>query len=378
MKKTLHLNKHDKKLKLLGIVKFAFIVGLFGSGLFLPNWLSNVSNPTSLASDVLPSDINNDGVVNVSDLSLLIGKWGTADRLCDLNNDGDVNIFDASKLISNWRGLGAPIVVAAIGDITYGSNSLAVVNRIKANNPAHILMIGDYDNARSPASIDNILADIDPLYGPKPNGLYSIMHPVAGPTHDISSCTSWAGYQTYWGKDPTQPYSFDIGNWHILALPDVVERYGCGSPSVSSVTTWINDDLTANTNQCTIAYWHQPYFTSTTSGHGPRTGLKPWVEALYNHGVDIVVAGHQNSDFEAFYPQTPTSVRDDARGIQAFVAGTGGQSGYTYSNTAANSITKSANVYGPLIFTLKDGSYDWKFDQAVGSGYSPFGSGLCH
>jgi hypothetical protein len=279
-------------------------------------------------------------------------------------------------------GSGDSVVVMTVGDITAGSNAQAVANRIKAHSPVAILMTGDFDNARSPASLANILADIDPLYGPKPGGLYPIIHPVAGPTHDVSSCTSWGGYQSYWGRDPTQPYSFDIaipggGSWHVMSLPDIVARYSCSSPTVQAITDWINSDLAAHTNLCTIAFWHQPYFTSTTSGHGPFDPVQPWVQALYDHGVDIVVSGHQNGDFEAFYPQSPARVRDDAHGLQAFVAATGGQSGYTYTSTAPNSITKAAGVYGALMLTLRNGSYDWKFDQAVGSGYSPSGSGTC-
>lgn len=56
----------------------------------------------SITQPVLTGDINSDGKVNISDLSLLIGKWGTSDGQSDINNDGVVNIFDLSLLISAW------------------------------------------------------------------------------------------------------------------------------------------------------------------------------------------------------------------------------------------------------------------------------------
>ena len=55
----------------------------------------------------LVGDLNNDGVVNVFDLSILLSDWGTTTTLADLNNDGTVNIFDLSILISHWGQTGS-------------------------------------------------------------------------------------------------------------------------------------------------------------------------------------------------------------------------------------------------------------------------------
>ena len=276
------------------------------------------------------------------------------------------------------------VTVAAVGDIAGGATNatdVAVKERVVADHPAAVLMLGDYDNGASPAPLSAILANTDGIYGPKPGGLYPLMHPTPGPTHDVSSCTNQAGYPAYWGRDPTKPYSFDIPipggrPWHVLSIPSIVQTYGCG---VQAITDWINADLTAHPALCSIAYWHEPYFTSSTSGHSEASlsGTKPWVHALYDHHVSILIGGHQNGDFMAFYSQTPDKVRNDARGIQAFVAATGGQSPYSITGTAPNLITQRSGVYGPLVLTLHDGSYDWKFDQAVGSGYSPSGNKTC-
>ncbi len=64
---------------------------------------SSSATPTPSAS---PSgkigDLNNDGQVNIFDLSILLSAWGTNNATADLNHDGTVNIFDLSMLLSNW------------------------------------------------------------------------------------------------------------------------------------------------------------------------------------------------------------------------------------------------------------------------------------
>src|SRR6266550_1917182 len=51
-------------------------------------------------------DINNDGTVNVFDLSMLLTHWGTSDAASDINHDGTVNVFDLSPLLSHWSQTG--------------------------------------------------------------------------------------------------------------------------------------------------------------------------------------------------------------------------------------------------------------------------------
>ncbi len=54
-----------------------------------------------------PQDVNSDGVVNTSDLLIVIGSWGrcpTPPRLCpaDVNKDGMVNVIDLLSVINAW------------------------------------------------------------------------------------------------------------------------------------------------------------------------------------------------------------------------------------------------------------------------------------
>lgn len=48
------------------------------------------------------ADLNGDGKVNITDLSILLSVWGTADPRADLNKNGKVDIADLSILLSGW------------------------------------------------------------------------------------------------------------------------------------------------------------------------------------------------------------------------------------------------------------------------------------
>ncbi len=63
-------------------------------------YANNVTFVTSPQAST--SDLNNDGVVNIFDLSVLLGRWSTTDATADVNKDGTVNVFDLSILLNNW------------------------------------------------------------------------------------------------------------------------------------------------------------------------------------------------------------------------------------------------------------------------------------
>jgi len=54
-------------------------------------------------------DLNNDGVVNIVDLSMLLTDWGTANAAADLRGDGVVGISDLPMLLSHWGGKWRPV-----------------------------------------------------------------------------------------------------------------------------------------------------------------------------------------------------------------------------------------------------------------------------
>jgi surface antigen len=56
-------------------------------------------------------DINGDGVVDITDLSILNSQYGTPGTSADINLDGTVNILDLSILMSQWGTKGTPVAI---------------------------------------------------------------------------------------------------------------------------------------------------------------------------------------------------------------------------------------------------------------------------
>jgi len=156
-----------------------------------------------------------------------------------------------------------------------------------------------------------------------------------------------------------------------LQLP---RRGGCqaGSPQEQ----WLRADLAANQRACTLAYWHHPRFSSGAE-HGGDTRLQPFWQALYDHGTDVVLAGHEHH-YERFAPQDPAGLADPAHGIRQFVVGTGGRSHYGFGAIRANSEVRHSGTFGVLELTLYPTGYDWRFVPEPGKTFSDAGSGGCH
>lgn len=64
----------------------------------------NISPSSSTASDTTLrlGDLNNDGFVDVVDLSILLSAWQTSNATADINSDGVVDVIDLSIMLSNW------------------------------------------------------------------------------------------------------------------------------------------------------------------------------------------------------------------------------------------------------------------------------------
>src|SRR5438552_8761026 len=91
---------------------------------------------------------------------------------------------------------------------------------------------------------------------------------------------------------------------------------------------WLRADLAASTKRCTLAYMHYARFSSG-SVHGSYAAVHQLRQALYDYGAEIAITGHDH-EYERFAPQTPDCHLDTARGIRAFVVGTGGGGLYSF------------------------------------------------
>jgi hypothetical protein len=138
---------------------------------------------------------------------------------------------------------------------------------------------------------------------------------------------------------------------------------------------WLKADLAAHPNRCTLAYWHQPRFSSAQTRSENLSVQALWLD-LQDAGADMVLSGHVHN-YERFAPQSPTG-QPDPKGIREFVVGTGGRDLQPLRQRRPNSQVQSTNSFGVLFLTLRDGAYDWRFDPAAGSSFSDAGLTRCH
>jgi hypothetical protein len=145
---------------------------------------------------------------------------------------------------------------------------------------------------------------------------------------------------------------------------------GCGPGSPQE--TWLRADLAAHPAACTLAFWHQPRFSS--GPHGDQPDVAPLWQALQDAGAELVLTGHDHH-FERFAPQDAGGA-PNPRGLRQFVVGTGGKGTRPLVRTAPNSEARDAIALGALMLTLRPGGYDWRFAAAVGS-FADAGSDTC-
>jgi acid phosphatase type 7 len=283
--------------------------------------------------------------------------------------------------------IGITVTIAAAGDIACNpfNNSkfngglgtstychmLQVSDSIIATNPEIVLALGDNQYE------EGTLAQYQNSYDLSWGRFKNITRPVVG-NHEYLT-TGAAGHFAYYGSlagDPTKGYySFNVGNWHLIALNSNCSKVGgCGVGSLQE--TWLRADLAAHPTVCTLAYWHHARFSSGAIGN--NTAMIPFWNALYNAGAELVLVGHDHH-YERFAPQTSSGVADP-NGIREFVVGVGGKAPTGTPTVQPNSETRVTNLYGFLKLDLHPTSYDWEFVVEPNRGYSftDSGSAACH
>ena len=255
-------------------------------------------------------------------------------------------------------------VITAAGDIA-GSpvDSAATAALIDAIAPTRVLTLGDN------AYPDGTSSDYTSYYDPNWGRFKAKTSPAPG-NHDYHT-SGGAGYFGYFGAQaPAEYYSFDVGSWHLISLNGEID-HSASSPQEA----WLKSDLAAHPAACTLAYWHEPRFSSG-SVHGSNSSFDPFWRELYAAGADVVLNGHDH-DYERFAPQDP-SAQPDPKGLREFVAGTGGASLYSFGAPIANSEVRYDATFGVLKLTLHPSGYDWQF-LPVGAGTAvDSGSQSCH
>ncbi len=218
-------------------------------------------------------------------------------------------------------------------------------------------------------------------YGPTWGRVLASTFPVPGNHEYITSTgtncsTGAAGYFQYYGSVAGTPgqgwYSYNIGAWHLIALnANCSQVGGCGTTSAEYA--WLKSDLASHPNQCTLAYWHQPLFSS---GGYVSTGTRPFWNLLYSSHADVVLNGHDHI-YERFAQQTPSGIAS-AAGIREFTVGTGGVNHGSIGTLVANSEVQNNNTFGVLFLTLHSSSYDWHFVPDSSGTFTDSGTTACN
>jgi hypothetical protein len=255
-----------------------------------------------------------------------------------------------------------------------------IVLRVK---PEAVLTLGDYQYYCGGYAA--AIKSYDPTWG----RFKSMTFPVVGnheyltsPENGVGtgcddSNAAAAGYFKYYGERAGSPgkgyYSFDLGAWHLIALNTQCSQVGgCGGGSPQE--KWLQGDLAAHPTKCTLAFWHIPLWSS--GGRANRNSAT-FVKDLYDHDADLILTGHDH-DYERFAPQDPSSKPDPARGLRAFVVGTGGADHTHFDEIFPNSEARDDKTFGVLKLTLHPTSYDWEFLPEPGSTFTDAGSQACH
>jgi hypothetical protein len=159
-------------------------------------------------------------------------------------------------------------------------------------------------------------------------------------------------------------YSYELGAWHVVVLNGNCGFVG-GCATGSPQWRWMKADLAAHRNTCTLAYWHQPRYSSGL--HGSNDAYQPFWDILAAAGADLVLNGHDH-DYERFAP---------IQGIREFVVGTGGASHYPILLAQPHSVVRETGTFGVLRLSLGNASYTWKFLPVAGSTFTDAGSAPC-
>lgn len=277
---------------------------------------------------------------------------------------------------------GKRVVVAAVGDIVHHGpaqreTAELMLRLIDRRRVSAVLLLGDLQYPRG--EYKDFLQRYDRTWGqPK---IRALTRPIPGNHEYDHGNTNAEGYFNYFsgprggtgaaGVRRVGYYSFEMGDWHFVALntSDGCKKISCkpGSPMLE----WLKRDLTANQRRCTLAYYHHPRY-QFGAYHADTPRIQPIWSTLYQAGVDLTLSGHEHN-FQALAPLDQHGKRDLEHGIPSFVVGTGGGKPYlgvSRSMHPDNLDAMRADRYGILLLSLGSDDFEWEF---VATGKNPDG-----
>jgi fibronectin type 3 domain-containing protein len=136
-------------------------------------------------------------------------------------------------------------------------------------------------------------------------------------------------------------------------------------PATVTDSAWsINATYTPTTAlPCTIAYWHEPLYN--VGDEGPQTSMQNIWALLAQHGVDLVLNGHDHN-YQRWVPLDGNGNPDPA-GVTEFVSGAGGHALSDFTGTDSRVAARYNADYGALRLELNAGGAGYRFITRAGS-----------
>jgi hypothetical protein len=277
--------------------------------------------------------------------------------------------------------------VVAAGDIACGTGSTdigvicqqqATYNLLLSLRPYKILALGDNQYERAS------LGDFNNFFSPTWGRLKDKISPVTG-NHEYFTRDA-VGYFDYFngrgnfagpaGDRNKGYYSYNLGNWHFIALNSNCDKIGgCGRGSPEY--TWLKNDLATDTHLCTLMYMHHPLSASDKRTYDLDPPYQPLYQLFYRAGGDLVLVGHSHF-YERFARMDSQKHLDSAYGFRQIVVGTGGRSGQLFGTIRPHSEVHAGNVFGVIKLSLRLSDYSWEFVPIPGYTFTDSGTDTCH
>ncbi len=260
--------------------------------------------------------------------------------------------------------------IVAVGDLSCSKDEKvsettcqfpAVASAIKSENPDAIFLLGDLQYEKGE------IEAFEQVFAPIWDELKTKSYHVPG-NHEYQTPKA-EGYFTYWGGSDYSKgyYNGSIGSWDIIGLNSNCEEVG-GCDIDSEQGKWLAEVLAINKQQCSLAFWHHPRFTSGKYQRDEEVrGLsRDFWHLLEADGADVVLNGHDHL-YERFAKQTTDGIASESDGIRQFTVGTGGRSLYSLGETVIDNHEAGVDKsFGFLAMELKPTSYSWQFKDVNG------------
>jgi hypothetical protein len=250
-----------------------------------------------------------------------------------------------------------PARVVAVGDVSRAEigDQLATARLARSLHPIRVLALGDLQYPAG--SYRSFVNYYDPTWGRFDDKT------IPAPGNHEYETRGAEGYLRYFGRrgHPVGRtyFSTNLRGWHIVSLDSNIDR-----DARSSQLRWLRKDLRSAQQDCVLAFWHHPLFSSGVK-HGGDPSMRPFWRALYGARADVVLNGHEHN-YERFAKQRPSG-HHAPHGIREFVVGTGGAEHYPFGSPVRNSQTRIADVFGVLDLRLSRHAYRWEFVEVGGS-----------